>query len=313
MIMTVAIANELQLHMRHNPWKGQGDFMLDVVIDTFIDAVKLLPFLFVTYLVMEYIEHRMGEKAKHSIEKSGRFGPVLGGIIGVFPQCGFSAAASNLYAGRIITLGTLIAIFLSTSDEMLPILISGHAKTSVILQLLGLKVLVGIAAGCLVDLFAGNGRRNGYRHQETENGHMDIGHLCEHEHCGCEEGVVKPAFRHTINIFLFVLLVSFLLNTVIYFAGENFLRDFILHRPVLSHMAAGLVGLIPNCASSVVLTQLYLDGVMGLGTMMSGLLAGTGIGLAVLFRVNDRMGENVKIVLLLYVIGVLAGVLIDLL
>lgn len=287
--------------------------MLDVIVDTLIDAVKLLPFLFATYLVMEYIEHRMGEKTKHFIKKSGRLGPVLGGIMGAFPQCGFSASASNLYAGKIITLGTLIAVFLSTSDEMLPILISRRVKPDMIFQLLGLKVLVGITAGCLVDLFVRNRRRNGYGHEEADNGHLHIKRICEHEHCGCEKGVVKPALRHTVNIFLFILLISFLLNTVICFAGENFLRNFILYRPVLSHMAAGLVGLIPNCASSVVITQLYLEGVMGLGTMMSGLLAGTGVGLAVLFRVNNRVRENVKIVLLLYAIGVLAGVLIDLL
>lgn len=285
--------------------------MLDVTIDTLIDAVKLLPFLFAAYLAMEYIEHRMGEKTKRSIEKSGRFGPVLGGIIGAFPQCGFSAAASNLYAGRVITLGTLLAIFLSTSDEMLPILISEHVSAGIIFKLLGLKILVGITAGILIDLFAGIGRRNGHTHGEKDGGHIDIGHVCEHEQCHCEDGMVKPALRHTLNIFLFLLLITFLLNTVIYFIGEGFLENLILNRPFLGHIIAGLVGLIPNCASSVIITQLYLGGLMGLGTMMSGLLAGTGVGLAVLFRINDGGKENIKIALLLYATGVMAGILID--
>lgn len=284
--------------------------MLDITIDTLVDVVKLLPFLFVAYLAMEYIEHRMGKKTKHSIEKSGRFGPVLGGIMGAFPQCGFSAAASNLYAGRIITLGTLLAIFLSTSDEMLPILISEHVSVGIILKLLGLKILIGVTAGFLVDLFIGRKNRNGHAYGE-EGGHIDIGHICEHERCHCEKGVVKPALRHTLNIFLFLLLITFLLNAVIYFIGKEFLANLILNKPFLGHMIAGLVGLIPNCASSVIITQLYLGGLMGLGVMMSGLLAGTGVGLAVLFRINDKGRENVKIALLLYIISVAAGILID--
>ena len=247
--------------------------MWDVIIDTLVDAVKLLPFLFAAYFAMEYMEHKMGERAKETIEKSGKLGPVLGGVIGAFPQCGFSAAASNLYAGRVITLGTLLAVFLSTSDEMLPILVSEQVNASVILKLLGLKVLVGMVVGLLVDLSVGGKKRHG----EMESGHMDIGHVCEHEHCRCEDGIVKSALRHTLNIFLFLILITLLLNILIYFAGEGFLAALILNKPLLGHMIAGLVGLIPNCASSVILTQLYLEGVMGLGVMMAGLFAGTGV------------------------------------
>ena len=278
--------------------------MQEVILDTVVDAVKLLPFLFLTYLVMEYMEHRMGEKTKETIRKSGRFGPVLGGVFGVFPQCGFSAAASNLFAGRVITLGTLIAIFLSTSDEMLPILISEQVHISVILKILGLKMLIGIAAGFLIDLFI--------RKKDTHvHEHMEIEHMCEHEHCHCEDGIFKSAFRHTLNIFLFILLISFVMNTVIFYLGEDFLANLLLNKPVFGQMIAGLVGLIPNCAASVIITQLYLEGVMGLGSMMAGLLAGTGVGLLVLFKVNDDWKENVKILALLYGIGVVAGILID--
>ena len=285
--------------------------MWDVIIDTLVDAVKLLPFLFAAYFAMEYMEHKMGEKAKETIEKSGKLGPVLGGVIGAFPQCGFSAAASNLYAGRVITLGTLLAVFLSTSDEMLPILVSEQVNASVILKLLGLKVLVGMVVGLLVDLSVGAKQRHGHTHGEMDIGHMDIGHVCEHEHCRCEDGIVKSALRHTLNIFLFLILITLLLNILIYFAGEGFLAGLILNKPLLAHMIAGLVGLIPNCASSVILTQLYLEGVMGLGVMMAGLFAGTGVGLVVLFRMNDNKKENAKILLLLYATGVAAGIAID--
>lgn len=284
--------------------------MLDIIMDTLIDSIKLFPFLFLTYLAMEYMEHKMGEKTKVAIERSGYFGPVPGGILGAFPQCGFSAAASNLYAGRIITLGTLIAIFLSTSDEMLPILISEQVHISVILKLVGMKIVIGIIVGFLIDLFA---RKKRVHAHKEEDGHMDIGHICENENCHCEEGILKSALRHSLNIFFFILVISFVLNMVIHFVGEDFLSQLILNKPVLGQMIAGLVGLIPNCASSIVITQLYLKGMMGLGSMMAGLLAGTGVGLLVLFRVNDNLKENLKITALLYGIGVLSGIIIDLL
>lgn len=287
--------------------------MLDVITDTLADAVKLLPFLFAAYLAMEYIEHKMGKKAKQSMEKAGRFGPAWGGIIGAFPQCGFSAAAANLYAGRIITLGTLLAVFLSTSDEMLPILISEKMEIAVIGKLLGMKVLIGMAAGFLVDLAVKKKYKSGHAHEDGSGSEYGkIGHICEHENCHCEKGIVKSAFHHTANIFLFLLLVMFMLNGTVYYIGEDFLANLILNRPLLGHMAAGLIGLIPNCASSVIITQLYLNHVVGLGMAMSGLLAGSGVGLAVLFRINDNGKENIKITFLLYIIGVGAGMLIDL-
>lgn len=285
-----------------------------MISDVLIDAVKLLPFLFFTYVVMEYMEHKMEGKTKGAVEKSGRFGPFFGAVFGAFPQCGFSAAASNLFAGRVITLGTLIAVFLSTSDEMLPILISEQVGIGAILKLLGIKVLVGMAAGFLVDLFPRKGKAVHVfsMYDGNEMAHMDIVHVCEHGHCRCEEGIFRPAVRHTIQIFLFILLFSFALNLVIGIVGEDFLADLIRNKPIVGHMTAGLVGLIPNCAASVAITQLYLEGIMGLGTMMAGLLVGSGVGLLVLFRVNDNRKENVGITCLLYLIGVVSGVLLDL-
>lgn len=233
--------------------------MADIIIDTFLDGLKLLPFLFATYFVMEYIEHRMGQKAKHMIEKSGHLGPVLGGAMGVFPQCGFSAAASGLYAARMITLGTLLAVFLSTSDEMLPILISEQVSASVIFKLLGIKALAGIIAGTIVDLLVGRRQRDKTGIALTKGETEDEGN----KNCGCEnceDGMLKSALRHTGNIFLFLLLVTFVLNTAIHFIGEEFLTGLILNRPLFGHMIGALVGLIPNCASSVIITQLYLKG-----------------------------------------------------
>lgn len=278
--------------------------MSEAVFDAFKDCVKLLPFLFLTYLAMEYIEHKAGSKMQGMIQRSGRFGPVLGSILGAFPQCGFSAAASNLYAGRIVTIGTLMAVYLSTSDEMLPVLISENAGIGMILKILCVKMGIGILAGFVIDMTVN-------RSAGTKRRELEISHLCEHEHCRCEEGIVKSALRHTVEIFIYILLISLVLNIVIALVGEESLAGLFLNKPVIGELTAGVIGLIPNCASSVVLTQLYLEGVMSAGAMLSGLLAGSGIGIAVLCRVNDRRRENIKIILLLYGIGVISGIIIE--
>lgn len=285
---------------------------LEVLLDTGIDALKLLPFLFITYLIMEYIEHKTGDKTKNIIKKSGKWGPVFGAILGIFPQCGFSAAAANLYAGRVITLGTLIAIFLSTSDEMLPILISEAAPIDVILKILATKLVIGIIAGIVID-FVGQAFRKKKERQKKEETVEEIGHICEHEHCHCEkEGIFKSSIKHTLNIFVFIIIISLVMNIAIYFIGEENISNLILNMPVVGPLIAGLVGLIPNCASSVILTQLYLQNVISVGSMIGGLLVGSGIGILILFRVNENFKENVKIVTILYLIGVLSGIIIDL-
>lgn len=274
--------------------------IIDAITDSLIDSVKLLPFLFLTYLVMEYLEHKAGEKMQQVIQKAGRGGPLLGGLLGVFPQCGFSAAASNLYAGRIITAGTLLAVFLSTSDEMLPIMISENVSVPVILRILAVKIVVGVMAGFVVDFI--------FRDSKKE---MRIEHLCEQHHCHCENGIWKSALHHTVEIFLYIIFISFALNLLIGWAGEDVLGNMILNRPVLGEMAAALVGLIPNCASSVAITQMYLNGVLGPGALIAGLLSGSGVGLLVLFRVNDGHKENLKITGVLYVAGVVGGLLVN--
>ena len=285
---------------------------LEVLLDTGIDALKLLPFLFVTYLIMEYIEHKTGDKTKNIIKKSGKLGPVFGAILGIFPQCGFSAAAANLYAGKVITLGTLIAIFLSTSDEMLPILISEAAPIDIILKILATKLVIGIIAGVVID-FIGQAFKKKKERQEKEETGEEIGHMCEHEHCHCEkEGILKSSIKHTLNIFIFIIIISLVMNIAIYFIGEENISNLILNMPVVGPLIAGIVGLIPNCASSVILTQLYLQNVISVGSMIGGLLVGSGIGILILFRVNENFKENVKIVTILYLIGVLSGIIIDL-
>ncbi|MCI8357233.1 MAG: arsenic efflux protein [Lachnospiraceae bacterium] len=280
--------------------------MLDIITDTLSDSIKLLPFLFLTYLAMEYLEHRAGSRMQHTIQRSGKWGPVIGSVLGAFPQCGFSAAASNLYAGRIITCGTLLSIYLSTSDEMLPVLISENAGIDLILKILGVKIVIGMTAGLLIDYVIARSRRG-------DGEELQIEHMCEQHHCHCENGIVKSALHHTVEIFLYLLLISFILNTVIAVIGEDFLADLVLNRPVIGELVAGAVGMIPNCAASVVITQLYLKGILRAGAMMSGLLSGAGVGILVLLRVNDRRKENAVIIGLLYASGVLTGLLVELL
>lgn len=279
--------------------------MGDVLLETLIDSIKLVPFLFITYLIMEYIEHKTSHKAKETIKKSGKFGPAIGSILGVFPQCGFSVSATNLYAARVITLGTLIAVYLSTSDEMLPIFISEAVSIDVILKILGIKLLVGMIAGFIIDLVLRIKNKN----KEEEEKIVD---LCEKDHCHCEHGIVKSALKHTLNIFIFVLLITLVINVAIFFIGEETIAGFMLNKPILGPVIAGLVGLIPNCASSVIITQMYLQNVISVASMISGLLVGAGVGLAVLFKINKGIKENLKIVGLLYGIGVISGIVIQL-
>ena len=317
--------------------------MLDVILDTLIDSIKLVPFLFLTYLAMEYLEHKAGEKTTCMVRKAGKMGPLIGGVAGILPQCGFSAAASNLYAGRVITLGTLIAIYLSTSDEMLPILISEKMDIRFVLGVLAAKAVIGAVAGFLIDLLIreqkvhhdhteyrhnhGHFAHSGHGQEAEEDDHGHAGHhhdhydhaeqehihdICEHDNCHCEEdGIFLSAVKHTLQITFFIMVIGFVLNVVLHFVGEDVLANLILNRPVLGPVLAGLVGLIPNCAASVTVTQMYLKGVISLGAMMSGLLVGAGVGLLVLFRVNPDKKENLKIVGILYAIGVLTGIVIN--
>lgn len=274
--------------------------MLHIIEHSVLDSLKLVPFLFLTYLVMEYLEHKAGDKTQKVIGKAGKCGPLLGGVLGAAPQCGFSTAASNLYAGRVISIGTLLAVYLSTSDEMLPILISAKAEPALIVKILVLKVLIGMAAGFLVDfLFAGKQKEHHHIHE-----------MCEEQNCHCEEGILRSAINHTVRITFFILLITFALNLVMHYVGEDALASLLRDHGIVGPILSGLVGLIPNCASSVVITQLYLEGAMSFGTMMAGLLVGAGVGVLVLCRVNHNRKENLQIIGLLYLIGVVSGIIL---
>lgn len=293
--------------------------MLEIIEETLIDVIKLLPFLFITYLIMEYIEHKMGNKTKKAIKKSGKWGPIIGSVLGIFPQCGFSVSATNLYAGRVITLGTLIAVYLSTSDEMLPIFISEAVSPIIILKILGIKLIIGMIAGTIIDLLTHimyknkNTIKKDNKNIIEESEENEIGHMCEEDHCHCNEsGILKSAVHHTLSILLFIIIITFIINIAVHFVGEETIASWILNKPVIGPVIASLIGLIPNCAASVIITNMYLENVISLGSMISGLLTGAGVGLAVLFKTNNKIKENIGIVVLLYAIGVISGIIIDL-
>ena len=272
--------------------------MLDIVLDTLIDLLKIIPFLFLAFVIMEYLEHSVSKKSDKILKTNKKIGPVLGSIMGVVPQCGFSVMATNLFGARVITIGTLLAVYLSTSDEMLPLLISNHASFKLIITVLLIKVVVGIIFGYLLDLF--------YK-KETKNNYS----ICSKDHCHCDENIFKSSLIHTLKIGLYILITTFLLNTLIYYLGEDTIGNILLKNNFFGPFLASLIGLIPNCSASVILTELYLSNVITSGMLVSGLLTGAGIGILVLFKVNKNKKENFIILLSLYFIGVLIGLLID--
>ena len=273
---------------------------------SFLETVNILPFLFLTYLLMEFLEHKSGDLTQRLLRRSGKIGPLVGGVIGVVPQCGFSAAASGLYGGRLITVGTLLAVYLSTSDEMLPVMISGGVSVWFVFAVLGCKLMIAVAAG-----FATDGV---YRLlvKEKNADEPQIEDLCQRDRCKCGDHFVMSAINHTVRTLLFIFLISLALNGAVEIIGEDTLAGLVLNRPLLGNLLAALVGLIPNCASSVVLTQLHLSQVISLGAMMSGLLVNAGVGLLVLFRNNRPVRDSLRIVCILLCIGVISGLLLDL-
>lgn len=278
--------------------------MLEILQETIIDSIKILPFLFITYLIMEYIEHKMSNKVRKTIKKSGKFGPIIGGIVGIFPQCGFSVSATNLYAARIITLGTLISVYLVTSDEMLPILLTESVSITTILTILGIKLIIGMIAGLIIDLVL--------RKTKKEEKEEHIEEFCEHEHCHCEkEGIIKSSIKHTINILIFIVITTLIINILISFIGEEAIINFMRQNIILGPIVAGIIGLIPNCASSVILTELFIENIITMPILISGVSVNAGVGLLVLFKTNKNIKENIKIVSLLYIIGVIAGLVLE--
>lgn len=264
------------------------------------DTIKLIFFLYFTYLAMELLEHKAGEKSVVYMAKAGRKGPLLGGLFGVIPQCGFSAAAANLYAGGVISLGTLLAVFLSTSDEMLPILLSSKVAVGEIVKILALKLGIGVVAGFLIDTVL---RR---RKKETEGLH--IHDICDHEHCNCQGGNIwKSALHHCLQMAAFIFLILFAMHVLTDLIGLERILSLTQNYPILSILAAGLLGMIPGCASSVAITTLYLSDVLSFAAMLTGLLCCSGVGLLLLFRARRNLLANLRLTAMFYAIGVICG------
>ena len=274
--------------------------MREILTETIIDAFKMLPFLFGAYLVLEYVEHRAADKLAHTLANA-RFGAVGGALLGCVPQCGFSVAAANLYAGGLISAGTLLAVFLSTSDEALPILLAHPAGAPLVVRLLLIKLAVAMVAGFALD--ARSRRRPGQARGDLHRDCTDAGE---------EGGVLRAAVRHTASVFCFLLLVSLGLNVVIALLGESRLSALLLTGSAFQPFVAGLIGLIPNCAASVLLTELLLEGSISFGSAVAGLCTGAGLGLVVLFEQNKNRKDNVRLLLWLYAVGVAAGLLLQL-
>ena len=278
--------------------------MLDeIFLHGFLDTLKLIPFLFLTYLLMEFIEHKAADKTRTFMKKAGTLGPLVGGALGAVPQCGFSAAAANLYTGRVIGLGALVAIFLSTSDEMLPILISGEIQFYKVLLILLYKVVVGIFVGFAIDFIL--------RLIKRPSREINIDEICDNDNCHCERGILRSAIHHTVTIFAFVYLFTVAIGAAVYFIGDEALASVFYNKPVIGHFIAAVFGLIPNCAASIALTTFAKEGFITVGTMLAGLFSGSGVGLLVLFKMNKHVKENLIIVGILVLSGVVFGLIAD--
>ena len=282
--------------------------ILHLILHSFIDAIKLLPFLFLTYLLMEYLEHHSSDIAEKILKHSGKYGSLIGSALGLVPQCGFSSAAAGFYSARVISMGTLIAVFLSTSDEMLPILISSNISIALIFKILLVKFTIALLTGLIVDFVLKSIYKKKSIKQESK-----IEEFCEREDCHCHHSVIKTALIHTLKIGAFIFAFTLVLNLFIHSVGEENIALLILNKPVLANILSALVGLIPNCASSVIISELYVDGILTAGVMLSGLLANSGVALAVLFRTNRPRKNNVLIMILLFAISVVFGLIIDVL
>ena len=291
------------MFLLHTGDTARGDFFSEIFLDGLLDTLKILPFLLLTYLLMEFIEHKAEGKLESFIKKSGKFAPLAGGALGIIPQCGFSTVVSNLYTGRVIGMGTLVAVFLSTSDEMLPILISGNLPAQSIIGILAYKLVVSIAVGFAVSI-AVYSLKGGKEE-------INIDEFCESDGCSCTKGILRSALHHTLSISLFILLITWLINTLVFFVGEDGIKTVLYDKPIISHLIASILGLIPNCAVSVALTGFFKDGFITLGTMLSGLFSGAGVGLLVLLRVNKRIKENLIIISILVASGFIFGWLAD--
>lgn len=275
--------------------------MKEIIMDTLIDGLKLIPFLFVAFLIIELIEHKLSNKNKELISKTGKFGPLFGSILGAFPQCGFSVLTTNLYVTRIVSLGTLISVYLSTSDEMLPILLSQNVSIMLIVKILLIKVIIGMFSGFIIDFIL---------RKKEKNTNIDY-EICDEENCHCKDHLLLSVIKHTLHITLFLMIMTFLINFLVEYTGILDTNNIISNNPFTVFITS-LIGLIPNCGASVMITTLYVKGVISFASLISGLLTGSGVALLVLFRSNKKLSENIFILSLVYFIGVISGLVIEL-
>ena len=275
--------------------------LLHIVWHGTLDSLKILPFLFLTYLLMELIEHKAGSRVQNAVKKAGRAGPAIGGALGLVPQCGFSTMAAGFYAGHVVTPGTLLAVFLATSDEMLPVFLGDGVPATKILNVLGVKLLLAVAVGFTTDLLM----RKHIRELHVEE-------LCEEENCHCEKGILRSTIHHTLFIFLFIWVINLALTAVFELVGEEVIANAVNSLPVLGTVLAALLGLIPNCAVSVAIATLWTSGIISGGAMLAGLLTGAGAGLLVLYRTNRHLKENLLLTAVLLGSGILFGIAFDL-
>ena len=275
--------------------------LVDAIVDTTFDCLKMLPFLFVAFILIEALEHYSSDFTAKALAKVGRAGPVVGAVAGCVPQCGFSVMAANLYAGGIISVGTLLSVFIATSDEAILIIMSNPERIREVGILLAAKVIIAVTAGYIIDIF--------FQNQLATV--KESGNLCKD--CGCDEedaGIWKPAWHHTLRIFIYLFIFTGILNLCIEIFGIEQLSKFLLGNTIFQPVIAAIIGLIPNCAASVILTQLYLNGAISFASVIAGLCTGAGIGLVVLFKMNRNKRENLKIVGVLFLVAVAAGMII---
>lgn len=358
------------------------DLLIDILLDAGKDTLSLVPFLLVTYLALETLEHVAGDRVNGAIKRAGAAGPVVGSLLGMVPQCGFSAMAATLYAGRVATLGTLVAVFLSTSDEMLPLLLAEQVPVQTMAMLLASKALIALVTGFIVDAAIRGLRRNVRAHAAIRRtvlgttvnpAHVNCAHddhtggdiidevaeagvsadhiheLCERDHCGCDDedeherdhghshdhghtgehehhhghshdhshegapvlSIIRSAISHTVQVSVFIFLVTLVLVAVLETFGESAIEQFLRGNEMLAVLGSALVGLIPNCSASVVITQLYLEGALQLAPMLAGTLISAGVGYLVLFRTNRSARENVLFLIMMYVIGAGWGLILS--
>lgn len=274
--------------------------MQDLIADVLHDSLSMLPFLYIAYLFMEYLEHKSNDHMQHLLAETRRFGPLIGATLGIIPQCGFSVIAGGLYMNGSITLGTLIAVFVSTSDEAIPILIAQPNQFTILMRVIAVKFVIGCIAGYLVDMLV-------KQHHLKENHPLhDI-----HEHCDEEQqkhpSIFMIALLHTIKIFLFIFCVNFVISYVIHEFGEDAVAGFLGAGSFLQPLFAAIVGFIPNCAASVILSQLFIDGAVSFGALTAGLITSAGLGLLVLFKMYDNKKDIFRILGILFIIALVTG------